>query len=161
QYDRGYEFYLGAPFGARVRSEIDKHRLAGRVFLLSDRHQSLAWAAFYGDRTAPALDLTQPWRYLYLPRLLDLAGWDALLITRQSPAQVRLTYGHGFQTITPLKPLRPVYRGRVITEHACRLYLLSTYAGGRDYWFGLGGWPVPPSSRMIRPRSAAKPTTAP
>jgi len=161
QDDRGYEFHLGPQFGARVRNEIAGRRLAGRVFLLSDKHQILAWAAFYGDPAAPALDLTQPWRYLYLPRLLDLAGRDALLLTRQSPAQVRLTYGHGFRSITPLPPIRPVYRGRVITEYACRLYLLSTYAGVRDYWFGPAGWPIPPRSRAIRPRPAARPTRAP
>ncbi len=161
QDDRGYEFHLGPQFGARVRSEIARHHLAGRVFLLSDQHQDLSVAAFYGDPSAPALDLTQPWRYLYLPRLLDLAGWDALLLTRQSPAEVRLTYGHAFQSITPLPPLRPVYRGQVITEYACRVYLLMNYAGGRDYWFGPSVWPIWPRSRAIRPRPAARPTRAP
>ncbi len=152
QDDRTYEFKLWPQLGDRIRSELRAFSPRRRVFLLSDQHQLLAAAAFAGAPQAPALDLTQPWRYLYDPRLGDLAGWDALLLTRQGPAQVRLTYGPGFKRITPLKPrFEPRYRGQVINDYACRLYRLQDFAGGWYYWLGYGRWPIPPTSSRTSP----------
>jgi hypothetical protein len=155
--DRAFEFRM-RPVGRQVGRALP--RQATPVFLLSDEHQLLAAAAFYGAPRRPAVDLTRPWRYWYVPRLLDFKGWDALLLTRWPEARVRRHYRKFCRSIRLRGRFALVYRGKPIQDYTGRIYLLKNFSGAIDYWLGRDGWPMAPRSRRTSPRVVNRVTAA-
>lgn len=129
QIDTTQQFHGWRALGQTVNRQIQDNPHPTGYFLLADRGTTVAGALFYTGKSYIGIDFSRPERYMFLRRLTELKGKNAILLLHHVNESDLQPYRPYFRELQMLGKQIARFRGEAIEEYSVYLVLGKEYRG--------------------------------
>lgn len=129
QIDTTQQFHGWRALGNAVNQRIQENPHPPGYFLLADRGTTVAGALFYTGQPYIGIDFSRPERYMFLQRLKELEGKNAIILLHHVNESDLQFYRPYFRELQVLGKQTARFRGEAIEEYSVYLVLGKEYQG--------------------------------